>query len=124
MMKKRKPNHNSNTPALTQNCRTKCLSLFWLIQYPSSSEDWNDHSSSDCSMSVNALFHKCLYNLFLNSKRLIELLMSNGKEFQNVWLRKKKDLLRLLMLVVVEAIFDTNERLSRCVLRRRLHYNV
>ena len=38
--------------------------------------------------------------------------MSNGKEFQNVWLRKKKDLLRLLMLVVVEAIFDTNERLS------------
>ena len=24
-----------------------------------------------------------------------------------MWLRKKKDLLRLLMLVVVEAIFDT-----------------
>ena len=68
-------------------------------------------------MSVNAMFHKCLYNLFLNSKRLIELLMSNGKEFQNVWLRKKKDLLRLLMLVVVEAIFDTNERLSWCVLK-------
>ena len=41
--------------------------------------------------------------------------MSNGKEFQNVWLRKKKDLLRLLMLVVVEAIFDTNERLSRSI---------
>ena len=34
-----------------------------------------------------------------------------------MWLRKKKDLLRLFMLVVVEAIFDTNERLSRCVLR-------
>ena len=63
-------------------------------------------------MSVNAIFQKCLYNLFLNSKRLIELLMSNGKEFQNVWLRKKKDLLRLLMLFVVEAIFDKNERLS------------
>ena len=56
-------------------------------------------------MSVNAMFHKCLYNLFLNSKRLIEFLISNGKEFQNVWLRKKKDLLRLLMLVAVEAIF-------------------
>ena len=26
---------------------------------------------------------------------------------------KKKDLLRLLMLVVVEAMFDTNERLSK-----------
>ena len=77
----------------------------------SSSEDWNDHSSSDCSMSINAMFHKCLYNLFLNSKRLIELLMSNGKEFQNVWLRKKKDLLRLLMLVVVEAIFDSKTKL-------------
>ena len=37
-----------------------------------------------------------------------------------MWLRKNKDLLRLLMLVVVEAIFDTNERLSRCILRRRL----
>ena len=71
-------------------------------------------------MSVNAMFHKSLYNLFLNSKRLIEFLISNGKEFQNVWLRKKKDLLRLLMLVAVEAIFVTNERLSRCVLRRRL----
>ena len=56
-------------------------------------------------MSVNAMFHKCLYNLFLNSKRLIEFLISNGKEFLNVWLRKKKDLLRLLMLVAVEAIF-------------------
>ena len=65
-----------------------------------------------CSMSVNAMFHKCLYNLFLNSKRLIKFLISNGKDFQNVWLRKNKDLLRLLMLVVVEAIFDTNERLS------------
>ena len=30
------------------------------------------------------------------------------------------DLLRLLMLVVVDAIFDTKDRLSRCVLRRRL----
>ena len=28
----------------------------------------------------------------------------------------KKDLLRLLMLVVVEAIFDTKDRLSRSVL--------
>ena len=65
-------------------------------------------------MSGNAMFHKCLYDLFLNSKRLIEFLISN------VWLRKKKDLLRLSMLVVVEAIFDTNERLSGCVLRRRL----
>ena len=37
-----------------------------------------------------------------------------------MWLRKKKDLLRLLILVVVEAIFDTKDRLSRCVLRRRL----
>ena len=71
-------------------------------------------------MSVNDMFHKCLYNLFLNSKRLIVFLISNGKEFQNVWLRKKKDLLRLMMLVVVEAIFNTNERLSRCVLRSRL----
>ena len=35
-----------------------------------------------------------------------------------MWLRKKKDLLRLLMLVAVESIFVTNERLSRCVLRR------
>ena len=67
-------------------------------------------------MSVNAMFHKCFYNLFLNSKILIEFLTSNGKEFQNVWLRKKKDLLRLLIVVVVENIFDTNERL----LRRRL----
>ena len=30
--------------------------------------------------------------------------------------KSSKGLLRLLMLVVVEAIFDTNERLSRCVL--------
>ena len=59
-------------------------------------------------MAVNAMFHKCLYNLFLNSKRLIEFLISNGKEFQNVRLRKKKDLLRLLMLVAVEVIFVTN----------------
>ena len=56
------------TTALTPNCRTKFLSL-----------DWNDESSSDCSMSVNAMFHKCLYNL-----------------------RKNKHLLRLSMLVVVE----------------------
>ena len=77
-------------------------------------------------MSVNAMFHKCLYNLFLNSKRLIELLMSNGKEFQNVWLRKKKDLLRLLMLFVVEAIFDTNARdyLGAYCEGDYLHYNV
>ena len=27
--------------------------------------------------------------------------------------KKKKDLLRFLMLAVVEAMFDTNERLSR-----------
>ena len=111
---KTKPYYPSPNPKLSHKMS------FLVLAYPSSSEDWNDHSSSDCSMSVNAMFHKCLYHLFLNSKRLIELLMSNGKEFQNVWLRKKKDLLRLLMLVVVEAIFDTNERLSRCVLRRRL----
>ena len=29
--KKQKP--NPNTPALTPNCRTKCLSLFWLIYH-------------------------------------------------------------------------------------------
>ena len=66
-----------------------------------------------CSMSVNAMFHKCLYNLFLNSKRPLEFLISNGKEFQFF-------LLRLLMLVAVEPIFVTNEKLSKCVLRRRL----
>ena len=33
---------------------------------------------------------------------------------------KKKDLLRLRMLVVVKAIFDTKERSSRCVIRRQL----
>ena len=47
---------------------------------------------------------------------MIEFLKSNGKKFHNVWLRKKKDLLRLLMLVVVEAICDTKERFSRCVI--------
>ena len=31
-----------------------------------------------------------------------------------MWLRKKKDLIRLLILAVVEAIFDTKDRLSRC----------
>ena len=56
-------------------------------------------------MSVNAMSHKCVYYLFLNSKRLIEFLIPNDKEFQNVLLRKQKDLLRLLMLVAVEAIF-------------------
>ena len=45
---------------------------------------------------------------------IIEFLKSNGKKFHNVWLRKKNDLLRLLMLVGVEAILDTKERLSRC----------
>ena len=72
------------------------------------------HTAECQAMLCYSMFHKCLYDLFLNSKRLIEFLISN------VCLRKKKDLLRLSMLVVVEAIFDTNERLSRCVLRRRL----
>ena len=59
------------------------------------------------------MLQKCLANLILNCESLIEVLISNGKEFHNVWVRKKKDLLRFLMLVVVEAMFDTNERLSR-----------
>ena len=33
---------------------------------------------------------------------------------------KKERLIKLFMLVVVEAIFDTKDRLSRCALRRRL----
>ena len=71
-------------------------------------------------MSVEAIFQYCLESLILNCEGIIEFLKSNGKKFHNVWLRKKKDLLRLLILVVVEAIFDTKDRLSRCVLRRRL----
>ena len=57
-------------------------------------------------MSVEAIFQSCLASLILNCEGIIEFLKSNGKKFHNMWLRKRKDLLRLLMLVVVEAIFD------------------
>ena len=40
-----------------------------------------------------------------------------GSVLHNVRLRKKKDLLGIFMLVVVEAMFATNERLSRPVSR-------
>ena len=59
------------------------------------------------------MLQKCLANLLLDCVSLIEFLISNSKEFHNLWVRKKKDLLRLLMFVVVVAMFDTNERLSK-----------
>ena len=59
------------------------------------------------------MLQRCLANLILNCESLIEFLISNGKEFHNVCERKKKDLLKFDMLVVVEAMFDKNERLSR-----------
>ena len=69
--------------------------------------------SSGCSFSDSAMPQRCLANLILNCKSLIEFLISNSKEFHNVENEKNKDLLRFVMLVVVEAMFDTNERLSR-----------
>ena len=39
----------------------------------------------------------------------LNFLNQTAKSSIYVWLRKKKDLLRLLMIVVVEAIFDTKK---------------
>ena len=65
-----------------------------------------------------------LASLILNCEGIIEFLKSNGKKFHNMWLRKKKDLLRLLMLVVVEAIFDTKERQAHFIRKTcPLYYN-
>ena len=64
-------------------------------------------SCSGCSLSdsVIVLLQKCVANLILNCKSLIEFLISNGKEFHNVCVRKKE---RFVMLVVEGAVFYTN----------------
>ena len=67
-------------------------------------------------MSVDTIFQKCLANLVLNCESLIEFLISNGKKFHNVWLQKKKESLRLIMLAVFEAIFDAKERFFKIIL--------
>ena len=64
-------------------------------------------------MSVEAIFQQCLASLILNCEEIIEFLKSNSQKFHNVWLRKKKNLLRLLMLVVVKAIFDKKKAIVK-----------
>ena len=70
-------------------------------------------------MSGNAMFHKCLYDLFLNSKRLIEFLISN------VQLRKKKYLLRLSMLLLSRLyLIQMRDYLGAYCEGDYIHYNV
>ena len=75
-------------------------------------------------MSVNAMFHKCLYNLFLNSKRLIEFLISNGKEFQNVWLGKKKIFNACCCRLSMIYLIQMRDYLGAYCEGNYLHYNV
>ena len=79
----------------------------------------NDHSSSDSEASDITSSQKCKFNFSLKFVRPKQLLTTKGREFHRVWLLKKNDFCKFLVPVFLEVKFDINDKVSRCVVRRR-----